>query len=61
MTKPIFAKRHYEAVADALAWARPQIEAGNYAAVVDTFASAFASDNPNFKPGRFRVAADVEE
>ena len=55
-----FAARHYEAVADALASARPDgtwaAERDQWGATVRALSECFAADNPKFKRERFAEA-----
>ncbi len=59
MTK--FAKRHYEAIAEAIQEARRSVNGSNdpIAVVVDELADVFASDNGLFKRDRFKRACEI--
>ena len=55
-----FAKRHYEAIAQAMQEARRRANGSNnpIAVVVDELADVFASDNGQFKRDRFMRACE---
>lgn len=54
MTKPIFQRRHYEAIARAI----NTHDLGGFAA--SRFATIFAADNPKFDRSRFLKACGVD-
>jgi hypothetical protein len=53
-----FAKRHYEAIAQAMQDARMHIRAEQMECVVNCLADLFAGDNGQFKRDRFKRACE---
>lgn len=59
MSKPMFAKRHYEAIATAMQRALPGADSpliGGWHRVVNALAETFERDNELFKHNRFVIA-----
>lgn len=61
MPKPMFQKRHYEAIASVLFQAIPQHTDDDSSRwqrehIIELLAQMFRADNPDFKSGRFRLA-----
>lgn len=53
MKRPIFQKRHYEAVAEVLYSVRHRFIIEDILFLVDKFSYVFGYDNPNFNPETF--------